>query len=55
MTKPLIQGSIFIVNGGKYGGKGAKLCKFNHDKKTVEVIIEGKVVKLGFDRLPNHE
>lgn len=44
-------GQIVTIAGGKYDGHGARVCKVDHDAQKVDVMIAGKVVKLGFERV----
>ncbi len=51
MSKVLTPGQIVIIQGGKYDGQGAKVCKVDQEAGIVEVIISGKVVRLKLERV----
>lgn len=44
-------GQVVTIRGGKYDGHGARVCKVDHDRQKVEVMIAGRVVVLGFERV----
>lgn len=51
MTRTFSPGQIVRINGGTYDGQGARVCKVDQEKGKAEVIIAGKVRKLGIERL----
>jgi hypothetical protein len=53
--KTLHTGQVLKVHGGKYHGHACEVRKLHSDKGYAEVKINGKIVKLGFNRLTGGE
>lgn len=51
MSKTFSPGQIVVIQGGKYDGQGAKVCKVNQETGKAQVIIAGKLVTLGLERI----